>query len=289
MQPLRYTTYREWYTGGRLAPFIDEIRGIGGHDLDMLRVRQPAGDVSDPPVDQYVLAMPIRRSVSLSRLDCGGGRFSGLVSPGSFVLVPPSTPTACIAETPHDAIFLAISRDRVERLTDCRDFGRFHLRPSRDSFVEHALMRLWSEAARGDRVAALFADSVVAAIIAALSRDPHVGAVKEPSALAPRTAALVMDYMADHLSADVRLADLASLAHLSQFHFCRAFKRSTGLAPMQFLQMLRIERAKELLAGTTPIPDVAAAVGYDSASHFARIFKRATASTPAEWRREFRG
>jgi AraC family transcriptional regulator len=80
------------------------------------------------------------------------------------------------------------------------------------------------------------------------------------------------------LSEPVSLDDLANLAGLSPFHFVAMFKRSTGLAPHQYLLAQRIERARALLAESrVPIADVAARTGFADQSHLMRVFRRHTA------------
>jgi AraC family transcriptional regulator len=57
----------------------------------------------------------------------------------------------------------------------------------------------------------------------------------------------VLDYMNDHLDHDIRLADLAALLNMSQFHFSHLFKQAIGTSPYQYLLQQRVERAKQLL------------------------------------------
>jgi AraC family transcriptional regulator len=72
---------------------------------------------------------------------------------------------------------------------------------------------------------------------------------------------------------DVRLEDLAREAQLSPYHFCRAFKQSTGLSPYSFLRRLRIEAAKEMLESShATVTEVALSVGYEAAPAFNRVF-----------------
>jgi transcriptional regulator GlxA family with amidase domain len=59
-----------------------------------------------------------------------------------------------------------------------------------------------------------------------------------------------MSYLEAKIPARVELATLAELAGLSQSHYSRAFKASTGLAPYQWQLQTRIERAKDLLLNT---------------------------------------
>lgn len=76
---------------------------------------------------------------------------------------------------------------------------------------------------------------------------------------------------------------------LSARTFTRRFRRATGHSPLEYVQHLRIERAKERLEHSLmPVDEIAAAVGYEDASFFRRLFKRTTAMTPADYRRKFR-
>jgi AraC family transcriptional regulator len=91
------------------------------------------------------------------------------------------------------------------------------------------------------------------------------------------------------VDADVSLAALASDAGLSRFHFCRAFKESTGLSPHAWLRQHRIEQAMNMLRDTNEsIISIAAALGYSSQTAFAAAFRKMTGETPRDWRRRMR-
>ena len=90
--------------------------------------------------------------------------------------------------------------------------------------------------------------------------------------------------MEAHLAGEVRLGDLAAVAHLSPAYFCRCFKRATGLAPHQFLVRRRVARAKRLLGrGGLSLVEVALACGFGSQSLLNRHFKRVVGVTPGQW------
>ena len=80
-----------------------------------------------------------------------------------------------------------------------------------------------------------------------------------------------------------RLAELAALAGLSQFHFHRRFKARFGETPRQMTARLQIEHAKRLIAQGVPLHDVAARCGFSHHSHFSTRFKRATGTQPSRW------
>jgi AraC family transcriptional regulator len=88
-----------------------------------------------------------------------------------------------------------------------------------------------------------------------------------------------------NLDRELPLAEIASAAHLSPFHFSRLFKKLTGSTPHAYLGALRIMRAKELLATTDlSITDVGVRVGYASSSHFTKAFRDATGLSPRAFR-----
>lgn len=86
------------------------------------------------------------------------------------------------------------------------------------------------------------------------------------------------------------LARLAEAAHVGTTALVERFRRETGLAPMQYLRRVRIERAMDELArGDRPVAAVAREAGYGSAEAFVRAFRAQTGCTPGRWRQSARG
>ena len=95
----------------------------------------------------------------------------------------------------------------------------------------------------------------------------------------------VLDYINDHLEQEIRLANLAQLLDMSQFHFSHLFKQSIGMAPYQYLLQQRVERAKQLLKQTDQsIMDIALLCGFNSHSHLSKQFRQLTGMTPKIYR-----
>ena len=71
-------------------------------------------------------------------------------------------------------------------------------------------------------------------------------------------------------------------------NFIRRFKAATGRLPHDYLQMLRVSAAKELLEnGATSVQAVCSEVGYVDVAYFRSLFKRHTGLTPADYRKRF--
>lgn len=97
---------------------------------------------------------------------------------------------------------------------------------------------------------------------------------------------LLAAYIEDHLSEHIALATLANLAHLSPYHFSRAFKQSFGVPPHRYHTYRRIERAKLLLERhASSVTDIALSLGFHETSSFTTIFRKVTGLTPSRYHR----
>ncbi len=95
------------------------------------------------------------------------------------------------------------------------------------------------------------------------------------------------DYIEENLHQDISLTELAAIVELSLYHFCQAFKEAVGEPPHRYQMRRRVEGAKALLANLSlSIAEVAAAVGYNSASQFSALFARMTGLSPGTYRRK---
>jgi AraC family transcriptional regulator len=94
------------------------------------------------------------------------------------------------------------------------------------------------------------------------------------------------NYINDPLTATVNLNDLAALAGLSRCHFIRAFKATTTLTPMAYVERSRIERARLLVTdGQMRLAEIAHFIGFADQSHFTRRFKAHVGCTPGDYAR----
>ena len=95
----------------------------------------------------------------------------------------------------------------------------------------------------------------------------------------------VQEWLDQNYQAGVVIRGLAERFKLSVRSLNRRFKLATNTSPLQYLQNLRIEHAKELLKQSNlAVSEVADMVGYQDASYFTSLFKKSTAVTPIEYR-----
>lgn len=120
-----------------------------------------------------------------------------------------------------------------------------------------------------------------------LAQYCHVRPVAERAGgrLDRATVDRVTEFVDAGVGGPLTLDRLAEVARLSPFHFARAFRASTGLAPHQFVMARRMHRATTLLLGSADsVADVARAVGLSNASHFRRVFRRHMGVLPGDLR-----
>ncbi|MTH36177.1 helix-turn-helix domain-containing protein [Paracoccus limosus] len=163
--------------------------------------------------------------------------------------------------------------DRDARLLDLPELT-FADQPA----LARPLAGLARAAMAGARIAA---EAGVAELIAALG--PR--ALRLSGGLSPHLMRRLTDWAEAHLDQPIRLAAMAELAGMSEFHFHRMFSLTAGCTPQGWITARRIDRARRLLAGPLPIAEIALACGFSGQSHLTRAFRAQTGLTPAAWRR----
>lgn len=94
-----------------------------------------------------------------------------------------------------------------------------------------------------------------------------------------------INYIKQHYTEDIELKTLASLESYTPSYYIEWFKLKMGITPFEYIQNLRIEKSKELLATTNfTILQIGYMIGYKHQSSFTRIFKHHTNMTPKEYR-----
>jgi two-component system response regulator YesN len=97
--------------------------------------------------------------------------------------------------------------------------------------------------------------------------------------------AKAVDYIKKNYRQEVSLTDVSRVIYLNPQYFSRVFRREMGMTFVDYLTMVRIEKAKELLLGSDlPVSAIAREVGYPDANYFSRIFKKKEHISPTEYR-----
>lgn len=95
------------------------------------------------------------------------------------------------------------------------------------------------------------------------------------------------EFIRQHYTEDISLADIARYVCLSSSYLSRIYKKQTGMSTVNHIKRLRIEKATQLLeTSNMKIQDVALAVGYNSSRYFLAVFRSIVGKGPTEYREE---
>lgn len=102
----------------------------------------------------------------------------------------------------------------------------------------------------------------------------------------PASVTRAKEYVHLHLTEDITTPQVARHVSVSRQHFCKLFRRSTGMTFTEYLARSRVERAKELLADSScRISEIAFEAGFQTISQFNRAFRRYVGSGPGDYRK----
>ena len=98
------------------------------------------------------------------------------------------------------------------------------------------------------------------------------------------------EYIDKHKTEALSLSAVAQASGASVFHFCKVFRKSTGLKFTDYVARVRLEDARtQLLNPNRRISEVAYDVGFQSLTQFNRMFKRVFGQSPTEFREHLNG
>ena len=96
-----------------------------------------------------------------------------------------------------------------------------------------------------------------------------------------------MTYIREHLGHKLTLEELSRQASLSPYYFAHLFKEETGISPIEYVAMTKINYAKNILKTTeNSITEIADLLGYSSDASFINALKKRAGLSPARFRRK---
>jgi AraC family transcriptional regulator len=223
-----------------------------------------------------------------------GRRFSSRTRVGTITLIPEGQDGRWDIGGPIEVSHVYLPDDRIQMCAEALLGGRRVELIGRVGFDDPAAARILEllsrEAWTDDPASRLFLEQAVDLLCTQLVRGhSSFGALEAeaPHGLADWQVKRVTGYMREHLSEEIGLEELATLAGLSRFHFCTAFRRATGHSPHAWLVLQRIAESRRLLAvPELPVTEIALAVGYQTPSAFTAAFRKVTGMTPSDYRRQ---
>ncbi|MGY8663355.1 AraC family transcriptional regulator [Bradyrhizobium sp. UFLA05-109] len=251
-------------------------------------------DVVEPMTDHVIMTYP----TGVQRLERRTGKSVaiGTARSGVVTIIPSGSSARWDIPGFVDVIQLYLPHTALERIA--RDAnaaapGDLLERTGHPDPVISGLLMSAAEVLEGNAALDLLFRQQLTDLLATRILAEHTGVrtTFEPvmGGLSPHALRRAVERLRSDIDADVSLAALASDAGLSRFHFCRAFKESTGLSPHAWLRQQRLDQAMNMLRDTdASIASVATQLGYASQTAFTAAFKKLTGETPSDWRRRMR-
>jgi AraC family transcriptional regulator len=256
-----------------------------------------------PPFEGASRTLPNRVEVVFSRhprvaIEQAGTTLDVEVAAGGFYVVGPEPTTLLKVPEFSDTLEMYPDMALLEMAAEENGQSGFALRPTlgkdpNPRFAPNkamlALGHLLRQACLGKRTFSPIEASTLEHLLAA-----HiVGGTALPrihGRLGQASLQRVLDRIDDELDQPLTLDQLAGEACLSAFHFARIFKRTTGMAPHEYVIARKVENAKrQLMTTERSVADIAASVGFENLYHFRRQFRAQLGVLPGTLREATRG
>lgn len=256
------------------------------------RARVMPGRMLEHAAKFHEINISISGRLTTEKITANGKRKFFCGGDGGLCITPAGQMIGAFWEKPLDHLGIFLAPDLVanialeNRFSPAFDFSE---NPTdRDPLVQYIGLALIAESNQATSEGKFYAESLIQTLVLHLLRNySNARFVTETShgGLSGYKLRRVKEFINESLEEDLSLSDLAAVADLSQFHFSRAFRKSTGLTPQQYLTEQRIELAKRLLENENlPIVEISLRAGFKNQSHFTTLFRKYTKFTPKLWR-----
>ncbi len=253
----------------------------------LCRWRQFVGSYTLPALPDPIFVVHIAGKPSVRTWERDGWSENASF-PGCATIVPSGQPTGWLVDGELDVVTLSLASHDLQHSGALDRFARMHFAfsdPLGVALTRQVLGELYAPASPARDV---YVDALVNALKAHMIRGPLA---------APRPDIPTADFSAHRIHQAMNaihqrpeephgLEEMAAQAGVTPSHFCRIFKRASGVSPHQYVMKARLDRAQQLLAQSNlSMAAIAETLGFTSQSHFTRAFRRFTGATPGDFRR----
>jgi len=238
--------------------------------------------IGENPVKKYQPAHELRKlgQYAVVLIEGGNGFFvnpsAGRIgfNKGSVIILFPDEPNAYYPEKKWNEKYIVWNGHEAVRLDKLGFLSRRKMIVEDDiGVVSAAYEKLKKNITDEDKAAIFERKNVITDMILELFRLSNTKG-KQDERHAKITAAVL--WLAENYAYEVSISDLAGKYNISESYFRRYFKQHTGRSPREFINSLRISRAKGLLKQGLTVKEVSFAVGYKDMFYFMRLFKKVT-------------
>jgi AraC family transcriptional regulator len=211
--------------------------------------------------------------------------------PGCATIVPSNQPTGWLVDGELDVVTLSVASADLQRAPALDQFKRMKFAfsdPLGVALTRQVLGELYAPRS-SER------DVYVGALVDALKAHMLRGPINTTTTEIPTTAFSsyrihhIMNAILQRPEGEHSIEELAAHAGVSPTHFCRIFKKATGVSPHQYVMKARLNRAQHMLEQSeASMATIADSLGFTSQSHFTRAFRQFAGETPSDFRRRGR-
>lgn len=259
------------------------------------RVVVKAGKMLEHETSFHEINVTISGSLVTTKSSATGKRICTKGGSGNLCLTPAGQTVSAAWNANMDSLGILLSPEFVKKTALENRFNRAfefkEIYKAQDPLIQQIGLALLKEANAETAVGKVYSDSLIQTLTLHLLRNYSTANILSETSnggLSGYKLKRVQEFINANLDEDLSLAEIAEIADLSQFHFVRAFRKSTGKTPQQYLMEQRIERAKELLLkDELPLVEISLQTGFKNQSHFTTLFRKFTKYTPKMWRETF--
>lgn len=98
-----------------------------------------------------------------------------------------------------------------------------------------------------------------------------------------------VEFIENHFAEPITIDDIAACSHVSRRHFFRLFEQAVGMAPMEYLKKVRLQKAAAMLLTTNAnVTEVAYACGFNDSNYFSTLYHKEFGVSPSRFKRDGR-
>ncbi len=160
-----------------------------------------------------------------------------------------------------------------------------------DDKVSSLIIKIFEEYEKDEGISRLLIKGYVYQLVAYLCQNYTLAQMSEENYKAfnhkYKTVNKITEHINNYYFENITTKSLASMAHLSQSHFCHIFKDIMGESAKEYLLKVRVKRAADMLTSTDMnITETAFSCGFSDANYFSRAFKKIMGKTPSEYKKK---
>ncbi|MET0545216.1 MAG: AraC family transcriptional regulator [Caulobacterales bacterium] len=264
-----------------------------GSDNDgwrLCRWRQFVGTYSLPALPDPVFTVHIAGKPQVKTWDRDGWSEISSV-PGCATIVPSGQETGWLVDGELDVVTLSVSSKILKTAPAADQFRRMRFAfadPLGVALTRQILAELYAPPSPERDV---YVGAMVNALKAHILRGPSSATADNIpiSAFSAYRLHHIMNAILQKPEGNHSLEEMSAQAGITPSHFCRVFRKATGISPHQYVMKTRLDRAQQMLTqsdlGLSTIADF---LGFASQSHFTRAFRNYVGETPSDFRKRGR-